>query len=167
MTRELRPRSSDPTYPARTLASLRDPLDEPEFYGLDVPGCGANAPLQAALTAHACKPNAPDDEYARRPPPRDSSGCRRTISAARVASCVWAAQGAQTRQASVRDADGRLRLAAADRLCLAAAACPGAPARNPMRRDARLENGHTAVPALTQWVLPGWQAASAPVSPEG
>lgn len=158
MTRALRPRSSDPTYPARTLAPLRDPLDEPEFYGLDVPGCGANAPLPAALTAQAGKPNAPDDEYARRTPPRDSSGCRRTISASRP-----------PRPAFVMDADGRLRLAAADHLCLAVAAGPGAPAggRNPMRRDVRRENGPTAVSALTQWVLPGLQAALAPVSPEG
>lgn len=62
MTRELRLRGSDPTYPDRTLVQLRAPLDEPEFYCLDVPGFGANAQLQADLTAHTCKPNAPDDE---------------------------------------------------------------------------------------------------------
>ena len=91
------------------------------------------------------------------------------LAAAAARGLRWAPCAAQTRQASVMDAGGRLRLAAADRLCLAAAACPGAPAggRNPIRRDVRLENGQTAVPALTQWVLPGLQAALAPVSPEG
>lgn len=67
------------------------------------------------------------------------------------------------------DADGRLRLAAADHLCLAVAAGQGAPAggRSHLRRDVRLENCQTAVPALTQWILPGVQAALSPAAPDG
>lgn len=34
---------------------LKDPLDEPEFYCVDVPGAGPGVQLQAALQAHTCK----------------------------------------------------------------------------------------------------------------
>ncbi len=113
MTRELRPRSSDPTYPDRPWVQLRDPLAEPEFYGLAEPGFGANAQLQAALMAHTCKPNAPGDELFAPP------------------------------------ATGQFRMPAYDR-CLAAG--QGAPAggRSHMRRDVRLENCQTGVPALNR-----------------
>ena len=35
---------------------LTDPLDEPEYYCVDVPGAGRNVRLQSALQAHTCKP---------------------------------------------------------------------------------------------------------------
>ena len=35
---------------------LEDPLDEPEYYCVDVPGAGPGVRLQAALQAHTCKP---------------------------------------------------------------------------------------------------------------
>ncbi len=35
---------------------LTDPLDEPEYYCLDVPGAGPGVRLQSALQAHTCKP---------------------------------------------------------------------------------------------------------------
>ncbi len=35
---------------------LADPLDEPEYYCLDVPGAGPGVRLQSALQAHTCKP---------------------------------------------------------------------------------------------------------------
>ncbi|PKB84261.1 MAG: hypothetical protein BZY88_00610 [SAR202 cluster bacterium Io17-Chloro-G9] len=34
---------------------LEDPLDEPEYYCVDVPGAGRGVQLQAALQAHTCK----------------------------------------------------------------------------------------------------------------
>lgn len=175
MTRELRLRGSDPAYPDRTLVQLRAPLDEPESYCLDVPGFGTNAQLQADLTAHTCKPNAPDDEiFAPNPatgqfrmPAYDlclAAAAARAGSALRLAPCA-----APTLQAFVMDADGRLRLAAADHLCLAVAAGQGAPTggRSHLRRDVRLENCQTAVPALTQWILPGVEAALSPAAPDG
>ena len=45
------------------LIQLRDPLDEPEFYCVDVPGVGATLNLQGALTAHTCKPGAEDEIF--------------------------------------------------------------------------------------------------------
>lgn len=35
---------------------LEDPLDEPEFYCVDVAGFGANLNLNGPLQAHICKP---------------------------------------------------------------------------------------------------------------
>ena len=158
MTRELRPRSSDPTYPARTWVQLRDPLAEPE---LDVPGFGANAQLQAQRAGRrAIRPDPATGQF--RMPAYDLC-----LAAARVLRSMPCA--AQTLQAFVMDADGRLRLAAADHLCLAVASGQGVPAgdRSHMRRAVRLENCQTGVPALTQWVLPGLQASLSPVSSEG
>ena len=46
-----------------TLVQLVDPLDEPEFYCVDVPGFGAGLNLAAAMTAHTCKPGADDELF--------------------------------------------------------------------------------------------------------
>ena len=40
----------------RVFIQLTDPLDEPEYYCLDVPGAGSGVRLQSALQAHTCKP---------------------------------------------------------------------------------------------------------------
>ncbi len=51
-----------PTVSSQTAVSdpvfiqLTDPLDEPEYYCLDVPGAGPGVRLQSALQAHTCKP---------------------------------------------------------------------------------------------------------------
>jgi len=46
-----------------TLIQLQDPLDEPEYYCIDVPGFQASLDLTAALIAHTCKPNADDELF--------------------------------------------------------------------------------------------------------
>ena len=40
----------------RVFIQLTDPLDEPEYYYVDVPGAGRGVRLQSALQAHTCKP---------------------------------------------------------------------------------------------------------------
>ena len=45
------------------LIQLLDPLDEPEYYCVDVPGFGRSLNLQGALTAHTCKPGADDEMF--------------------------------------------------------------------------------------------------------
>ena len=45
---------SDPVSTAG-LIRLQDPLDEPEYYCVDVPGAGSSLNLQGALQAHTCK----------------------------------------------------------------------------------------------------------------
>ena len=42
---------------------LRDPLDEPEFYCVDVAGFGSNLNLNSPLQAHTCKPGADDEVF--------------------------------------------------------------------------------------------------------
>ena len=54
----------DPATAAATLVQLVDPLDEPEYNCVDVPGFGASLNLGAALTAHTCKPGADDEMFA-------------------------------------------------------------------------------------------------------
>jgi len=56
--------SSEVSVPASPgLIQLLDPLDEPEFYCVDVPGFGRSLNLQGALTAHTCKPGADDEMF--------------------------------------------------------------------------------------------------------
>ena len=45
------------------LIQLIDPLDEPEFYCIDVPGFRDRVQLNAPLMAHTCKPGAPDELF--------------------------------------------------------------------------------------------------------
>ncbi len=42
--------------PEQVFIQLTDPLDEPEFYCVDVPGAGVGVRLENALQAHTCKP---------------------------------------------------------------------------------------------------------------
>ena len=71
---EVRVESPTPTEPSADLSveqvpttvgliQLRDPLDEPEYYCVDVPGVGSSLNLQGALTAHTCKPGAEDEIF--------------------------------------------------------------------------------------------------------
>ena len=49
--------STEPTVLVnRVFIQLADPLDEPEYYCVDVPGAGPGVRLQSALQAHTCKP---------------------------------------------------------------------------------------------------------------
>lgn len=43
-------------YANRVFIQLTDPLDEPEFYCMDVPGAGPGVRLESDLQAHTCKP---------------------------------------------------------------------------------------------------------------
>ena len=61
---EAAPETSEVSVPASPgLIQLLDPLDEPEFYCVDVPGFGRTLNLQGALTAHTCKPGADDEMF--------------------------------------------------------------------------------------------------------
>lgn len=61
---EATPEPAEESEPASAgLIQLLDPLDEPEFYCVDVPGFGRSLNLQGALTAHTCKPGADDEMF--------------------------------------------------------------------------------------------------------
>lgn len=46
-----------------SLIQLVDPLDEPEFYCVDVPGFQDNLRTDRPLQAHTCKPGAADELF--------------------------------------------------------------------------------------------------------
>ena len=62
-TAESAPAADGTSGRANTLIQLRDPLDEPEYYCVDVPGFGRSLNLDGVLTAHTCKPNADDELF--------------------------------------------------------------------------------------------------------
>ncbi len=145
-----------------TLVQLVDPLDEPEFYCVDVPGFGANLNLQAALMAHTCKPGADDEIFVVGQPGPGNL----TMPAYKL--CMEA-EGAET-QAPLRlrecsdsalqqfdfDADGALILSGTG-LCVAVSPEAGEPTGGPshVRRDLLLLDCAEAQPALSRWVFPG------------
>ena len=156
-----RPATPSPTLApetAPTLLQLADPLDEPEFYCVDVPGFRDSLRTDRPLQAHTCKPNAADELFiADRPetgqflmPAYDL--CM-TAEGNQVYTRLCAATPAQ--QFVHRD-DLTIRTAAAD-LCLSVAGGSGEPAggRSHLRRDLRLLPCSGVEPALSQWLMPG------------
>ncbi len=143
------------------LVKLQDPLDEPEFYCLDVPGWGRRLNLKAALMAHTCKPGA-DDEIFRADYPNEGQ-----LSMPAYSLCVQAdgvEAGAQLRLKECSDAalqkftwaDGRVRPAGAPSLCLAVADAAGEPTGGPshLRLDLALQPCSSVSPARSEWSIP-------------
>ncbi len=145
------------------LIQLRDPLDEPEFYCVDVPGFGRSLNLEGALTAHTCKPGADDEMFILNSP---SPGL---ISMPAYNLCVEASgtgPGSAVQLASCADlplqqfqyaADGRIRLVAdsSQELCLTVAPEAGEPTGGPshLRRRLTLEACDETDPARSSWTV--------------
>ena len=55
-TSEITPSPQAEPSAGQSFIRLVDPLDEPEYYCLDVPGAGRSVRLESALQAHTCKP---------------------------------------------------------------------------------------------------------------
>ena len=160
--------------PSPTLIRLIDPLDEPEFYCVDVPGFGARLNLDGALTAHNCKPRADDELFTVGHP---AAGHRYMPAYDRCVEADGATGGAalylkpcadEPLQRFALTDDGPLRLesavdeaAAAASYCVAVDAGEGEPTGGPshLRRDLNLTPCADADPTLTRWTFPG-------VSPE-
>ena len=154
--------AADPADAKPTLVQLVEPLDEPEFYCVDVPGFGASLNLQAALMAHTCKPGADDEIFIVGMPGPGN------LSMPAYELCMEA-EGAET-QAPLRlrdcsesamqqfdfDAEGALILSGTD-LCIAVSPEDGEPTGGPshLRRDLMLLDCADAQPALSRWVFPG------------
>ena len=146
----------------RVFIRLTDPLDEPEYYCVDVPGAGRNVRLQSALQAHTCKPiaTAADELFTMDHPNEgqiymeaydlcvEAEGAR-TGSSLRLQPC-----SDSPLQLFALDNDLiRLGGEAQDRLCLAAAPGSGTPTGAPshLRRELTLEGCETVEPKLTRW----------------
>ena len=145
-----------------TLVQLADPLDEPEFYCVDVPGFGASLNLQAALMAHTCKPGADDEIFVvGQPGPGNLSMpayslCMEAERAEPQAQLRLQECSGSAMQQFDFDADGALTLFGTD-LCVAVSPEDGEPTGGPshVRRDLLLLQCAEANPALSRWVFPG------------
>ncbi len=149
---------------AAGLIQLQDPLDEPEYYCVDVPGAGLSLNLQGALQAHTCKLSAAEDETFTFNYP--SVGqiymeayelCVEADSAAAGAELRLQECADQPRQHFEYD-DGQIRLRAVgeETLCLAIAPGAGTPTGGPshLRRDLGLQTCSEVAAALSEWEIP-------------
>ena len=145
-----------------TLVQLIDPLDEPEFYCVDVPGFGASLDLAAALSAHTCKPGA-DDELFRSGTPLPGhlqmpayQLCMAAAAAEDAADLFLEDCSDSPLQRFALDAEGSLRLADS-MLCLAIAPGAGEATGGPshVRRDLGLQDCDTVPAQRRRWQLPG------------
>ncbi len=143
------------------LIQLLDPLDEPEFYCVDVPGFGSSLNLQGALTAHTCKPGADDEMF------QFDSPSPGQIQMPAYDLCVAASgpePGADLILAGCSDSPlqkfsfnerGQIELKNGSdaALCLTVADEPGEPTGGPshLRRDLTLETCELADEARTVW----------------
>ena len=155
--------------PSPTLIQLVDPLDEPQFYCVDVPGFGASLNLDGALTAHTCKPRADDELFTVGHPEAGHlympayDRCVQAGGATAGAELHLKACADEPLQRFVPADDGQLRLEAAEGSAAEAAYClavePGAgqPTGGPshLRRGLILTRCADADPSLTRWVFPG------------
>lgn len=150
-----------PLVGAEGLIQLIDPLDEPQFYCVDVPGFRNRVNLDAPLMAHTCKPGAADELFTPNHPETGQlymkayDRCAEASSARAGASVSLAPCGASGSQRFVVEADGRIKLANSE-LCLAVAAGEGEPTGGPshLRRDLTLESCRTVQPSLSRWKAP-------------
>ena len=157
--------------PTRFLIRLRDDLDDPLGYCIDVRGFGSGIRLDADLQAHSCKSTSADDQaFASIGEPADGS-----IVLVDYDICLAVAEpepGASIVLGQCDDSsvfqrfewlpDGRLRLiaepsASDPTLCLGVAGGSGEPAggRNHLRRDLMLRDC-----AATDLALIAWNAAT-------
>ncbi|MFC1892222.1 ricin-type beta-trefoil lectin domain protein [Thermodesulfobacteriota bacterium] len=146
------------------LIKLNDPLDEPEYYCVDIPGFRRNLQLNKALMAHTCKPGADDETYTINYP---SEGQLYMEAYDRCVEAESAADGAELFMKPCSDSplqrfvfteEGRIILSNGDKgdLCLYVAPGEGTPTGGPshVRRDLMLRKCSDAEPELSLWTLP-------------
>ena len=152
------PQPSVPAPVEETLIQLIDPLDEPEFYCVDVPGFRDSLRTDRPLQAHTCKPGADDELFLFNQP---SAG---QVSMPAYDLCMEA-EGDQvyTRPCSesagqifVYGSDGSLRTGDGE-MCLTVAPGEGAPAggRSHLWRELRLSSCAEVARNLSRWAAPG------------
>ena len=151
------------TQPDPIFIRLADPLDEPEYYCLDVPGAGRGVRLDSPLQAHTCKPvgeaadelflmNQPDDQQIYMPA---YDLCLAASGPGAGAILHLQPCGDTPLQRFVHDTNGYILPEGQSPICLAIDPGPGIPTGGPshLRRDLRLEDCKEIEPALAQWLL--------------
>ena len=148
-----------------TLIQLRNHLDEPEYYCVDVPGFGSSLDLEGALTAHTCKPNAEDELFIFNQP--DSGQlympaydlCMTADSQNPGTELILTACNDSQQQRFSFNEDGTIQFQnnASESLCLSVSDEAGEPTGGPshLRRDLSLELCRSVDSARSQWSMPG------------
>ncbi len=155
---------SDRATPAQGLIQLQAPLDEPEYYCVDVPGFRSNVQLQSALMAHTCKPGAADETFTVNHP---SPG---QIFMEAYDLCVQAERAEAGSELFLKacsdsplqrfdftaDAEIRLLHPDAEELCLTVAAGTGEATGGPshLRRDMMFQTCSDIEPERSYWTIP-------------
>ncbi|MEM7126781.1 MAG: RICIN domain-containing protein [Chloroflexota bacterium] len=156
---------ADGAIPPNTLIQLSDPLDEPEYYCIDVPGFRDSLDLDGALTVHTCKPNSDDEIFTINHPAEGQfympayERCMEARSAEAGAELSMAECGDTPLQRFSYREDATIQLQSSDatNLCITAADEPGEPTGGPshLRRDLLLQPCADVSVALSQWSFPG------------
>ena len=147
-----------PMPPDGTLLQLADPLDEPEFYCVDVVGTGDGIMLDRPLQAHTCKPGSGDQLFQVNTP---SDGqvylpvYNRCLEAREQSLYVSDCSDTPMQKFEFGD-DGAIKTVESGG-CLTVAAGEGEEAggRSHVRRDLLVSPCEGLEPAVTQWVRPG------------
>jgi hypothetical protein len=150
---------SDPVF-----IQLTDPLDEPQFYCLDVPGAGTAVRLDSALQVHTCKPlETAEDELFTLDHPAGGQIymeaydlCAEATGTTPGSTVILAACSESPNQRFIIENDLiQLDGAGQPNLCLSVDPGPGIPTGGPshLRRDLTLENCDTTAPELSQWIF--------------
>ena len=148
----------------RVFIQLTDPLDEPEYYCVDVPGAGPGVRLQSALQAHTCKPiDTAADELFTIDHPKAGQIYMEAYqlcleaeepgegSSLRLQACSDSELQLFTVQDDIISLDGELQ----EGLCLAVDPDPGIPTGGPshLRSALNLESCETTDHSLMRWSL--------------
>ena len=148
---------------AQTLLRLIDPLDEPEYYCIDVPGVGRNVRLQSPLQAHTCKPlsQAADELFTIKHPNKGQifmrayNLCVEAGGTAPDQSLLLRTCSESPLQRFAYTPEGHIVLADVpqEALCVAMAPGLGIPTGGPshLRRGLALQPCSNVDPALSQW----------------
>ena len=138
------------------LIQLRDPLDEPEFYCLDVPGFRDRVQLDAPLMAHTCKPNAPDETFTVRADGQLFMKAYNRCVQAKGEQLFLGPCSEEPLQRFTITTEGKIQLKSKD-LCVAVAPGKGTPTGGPshLRRDLMLTACGEVEPNLSIWNVPG------------
>lgn len=146
-------------YPdGETLIQLIDPLDEPEFYCVDIPGFGATLGTDQPLQAHTCKPGASDELFqVKRPVEGQLVMPSHGLCMEAEGNLVYSRRCTDTPgQLFTLGADGTVR-AGKGQLCLSVDPGEGQETGGPshLRRNLLLMDCTVAQRHLSRWILPG------------
>ena len=154
-----RPQSLTALYPdGETLIQLIDPLDEPEFYCVDVRGFGSGSQLDRPLQAHTCKPGGDDELFLfNQPAAGQLSMPAYDLCLEAEGDVVFVRTCSETpAQRFTAGSDGTVR-AGDGQLCLAVAPGEGEQAGgiSHVRRDLLLVDCTGGQRHLARWIMPG------------